>query len=135
MNSGDKNNSAAAYSLKRCSDKEAATSVDQILWDRWNILRMENILRPRIIQLAMQVWSHTGGRGLMRLATQCSKWKVKAIRGGSKAYTRTGGHANFWALKGTPSWTKAKYQINTLTLKTLMDRPYESTSYPGGWVQ
>ena len=38
--------------LKRCSDKESATSADQILWDRWNILGMEIILRPRIIQLA-----------------------------------------------------------------------------------
>ena len=52
LNSGDKNNSAAAYSLKGCSDNESATSADQTLWDRWNILGMEIILRPRIIKLA-----------------------------------------------------------------------------------
>ena len=69
----------------------------------------------------------------MRLATQCNKWKVKATRGDSKAYNRTGAHANCWALKGAPSWTNAKYQINTLTLETMMN--IISTSYPGGWVQ
>ena len=67
------------------------------------------------------------------MATQSSKRKVKAIRGDGKAYTRTGGHGNYWALKGAPSWTEAKYQINTLTIETLMN--IISTPYPGGWAQ
>ena len=47
------------------------------------------------------MWSHTRGRDLERMASQFSKWQVKAIRGGGKAYTTTGGHGNYWALKGS----------------------------------
>ena len=37
-------------SMERRSAKKPTTSANQALWDRWNILGIESILRPRMIQ-------------------------------------------------------------------------------------
>ena len=38
------------YSMERRSAKKPTMSAKQALWDRWNILGIESILRPRMIQ-------------------------------------------------------------------------------------